>query len=123
MDRRLHASRHAAHVPRRGGPHGIDEDDTFLPEWKTASPLRMSGDGILLYPGKDHILPSIRLAQVRDGAEDYEWLQFAATKGGAEAADAVSRSLIRSTTDFTRDPAVLRAARARLVEIIAGHSL
>ena len=26
----------------------------------------MSGDGVLLYPGKDHVLPSIRLAQIRD---------------------------------------------------------
>ena len=108
------------HVNYWDGPC-IDEGDTFLPEWKTASPLRMPGDGILLYPGKEHILPSIRLAQVRDGVEDYEWLQLAAAKAGADAADAASKTLVRSMTDFTRDPAAVRAARDRLAEIITVH--
>ena len=80
----------------------------------------MPGDGVLLYPGKDHVLPSIRLAQVRDCVEDYEWLQLAEAKGGAEAADAVSRTLIRSMTDFTRDPAQLLEMRARLANVITG---
>ena len=108
------------HVNFWNGPC-IDESDTFLPEWKTFSSLRMPGDGVLLYPGKTHILPSIRLAQVRDGVEDYEWLQLAAAKAGADAADAASWTLIRSMTDFTRDSARLLEARARLAEIIAGH--
>ena len=108
------------HVNFWNGPC-LDESDTYLPAWNTYSDLHMPGDGILLYPGKDHILPSIRLAQVRDGVEDYEWLQLAAAKGGAEAADAISRTLIRSLTDFSRDPAQLLERRDRLAEIIAGH--
>ena len=96
----------------------VDETDTFLPTWNTYSSLRMPGDGVLLYPGKDHVLPSIRLAQVRDGVEDYEWLQLAAAKAGVEASDAVSRTLVHSLTDFTRDPAALRAARCKLAELI-----
>ena len=28
--------------------------------------------------GEDHVLPSIRLAQIRDCVEDYEWLKLAA---------------------------------------------
>lgn len=108
------------HVNYWDGPC-IDESDTFLPEWKTASPLHMPGDGILLYPGKTHILPSIRLAQVRDGVEDYEWLQLAAAKAGADSADAASRTLVRSMTDFTRDPSAVRVARDSLAGIIAGH--
>jgi hypothetical protein len=78
----------------------------------------MPGDGVLMYPGKDHTLPSIRLAQVRDGVEDYEWLQLAAAKAGAATADAESRTLIESMTKFTRDPAALRAARTRLADLI-----
>ena len=78
----------------------------------------MPGDGIFLYPGKEHVLPSIRLAQVRDGVEDYEWLQLAAAKAGAAKADAESRTLIESMTKFTRDPAALRSARARLANLI-----
>ncbi len=108
------------HVNFWNGPC-LDESDTFLPAWSTFSRLHMPGDGVLLYPGKEHILPSIRLAQVRDGVEDYEWLQLAAAKAGADAADAASKTLVRSMTDFTRDPAAVRAARDRLAEIITVH--
>jgi len=106
------------HVNFWNGPC-LDESDTFLPAWDTYSPLSMPGDGVLLYPGKDHILPSIRLAQIRDGVEDCERLRLAAAKAGAEAADAASRSLIRSMTDFTRDPQALRSARVKLARILA----
>jgi hypothetical protein len=81
----------------------------------------MPGDGVLLYPGKDHILPSIRLAQIRDAVEDYEWLQIAASKAGMDSVDAVSRTLIRSLTDFTRDSVQLLEKRSRLAEIITEH--
>ena len=108
------------HVNYWDGPC-IDEGDTFIPNWKTASPHRMPGDGIMLYPGREHILPSIRLAQVRDAVEDYEWLQLAAAKAGPDAANAASRTLIRSMTDFTRAPADIRAARDCLAEIITGQ--
>ena len=98
----------------------LDESDTYFPNWRTGPIPRMPGDGVLMYPGKDHILPSIRLAQVRDCVEDYEWLQLAAAKGGTEAADTASRTLIRSMTDFTRDAAQLLEMRARLAAIITG---
>ena len=106
------------HVNFWNGPC-IDEGDTFLPEWKTYSSLHMPGDGVLLYPGKDHIMPSIRLAQVRDAVEDYEWLRLAAAKAGEDAVDAVSRTLIHSLTDFIRDPSALRQAHGRLARMIA----
>lgn len=35
-----------------------------------------NGDGYLAYPGKDGPISSIRLEAVRDGAEDYEYLQI-----------------------------------------------
>ena len=105
------------HVNFWNGPC-VDENDTFLPEWKTYSGLHMPGDGILLYPGKDHILPSIRLAQIRDCVEDCEWLQLAAARAGADAADEVGRTLVRSMTDFTRNPAELCVARRKLARLI-----
>ena len=97
----------------------IDESDTFLPSWKTYSSLHMPGDGVLLYPGKDHILPSMRLAQIRDAVEDYEWLQLAAAKSGEAAVDAECRSIVRSMTDFSRDSAVLLAVRRSLARLIS----
>ena len=97
----------------------IDESDTFLPSWKTYSSLHMPGDGVLLYPGKDHILPSMRLAQIRDAVEDYEWLQLATAKSGEAAVDAECRSIVRSMTDFSRDSAVLLAVRRSLARLIS----
>ena len=97
----------------------VDETDTFLPTWKTYSSLHMPCDGVLLYPGKEHILPSIRLAQIRDAVEDYEWLRLAGTLALPDAVDAVGKTLIRSLTDFMRDPEKLRAARQELARLIA----
>ena len=62
-------------------------------------------------------LPSIRLAGVRDGAEDYEWLAMAADIDPAGVAD-VERTIVKSTTDFTRDPMELGRARSELASII-----
>jgi hypothetical protein len=96
----------------------LDVSDTFFPKWLPHSSLRCPGDGVFLYPAKDRILPSVRLAQLRDGAQDWEWLELAAEKCGREAVDAVSRRLIRSLTDFTRDPAELMRARREIGDMI-----
>lgn len=106
------------HVNFWNGPC-FDERDTFLTKWNARSGLWVPGDGVLLYPGRNQVVPSIRLAQVRDGVEDYEWLQLAAERAGTAAADEVSRGLIRTLMDFTRDPAAIRAARNRLAQLAA----
>jgi hypothetical protein len=36
--------------------------------------MAFNGDGMLIYPGKNGPLPSIRLKMIRDGLEDYEYL-------------------------------------------------
>ena len=106
------------HVNFWHGNPNLDEGDTFFPDWHTYSELKMPGDGIFLYPGKEHVLPGIRLALVRDGVEDYEWLQLAAAKAGKEATDAEIRTLVTSMTEYTRDPAKLRAVRRRIANLI-----
>ena len=106
------------HVNYWHGQRKLDERETFFPDWHTYSSLMMPGDGIFLYPGENRILPGIRLAQIRDGVEDYEWLQLAAARKGAEAADAFSRQLIQDMTHFTRDPALLRRVRHALGDMI-----
>ena len=108
------------HVNYWNGPGNapLDESDVFFPHWLVRSQITSPGDGILLYPGKDRVLPSIRLAQLRDGVQDYEWLQLAEKKCGRAAVDAVSGKVIRSLSDFTRDPAVVRAAQAELGDMI-----
>ena len=98
----------------RAGNAPLDETDTYFPEWNTWNHLGVPGDGIFLYPGKEHILPSIRLANVRDGEEDYEYLLRAEKRLGRKAVEAQVRPLVRSQTDFTRDAAALSSLRGSL---------
>ncbi len=100
----------------------LNSADTFFPEWDTHSGrLHMPGDGILLYPTQEGIVPSIRLALIRDSIEDYEWLQMAARLCGPQRADEVCRTFIKSKFDFSRDSIVLFSARHHLANAIEGN--
>jgi hypothetical protein len=96
----------------------LKTDDTFLDAWEAENSLRMPGDGQLLYPGADGPLPSIRLANVRDGIEDYEWLMLLEKKHGRTGPEAVTAEVIRSMTDFERSPEALRKTRAHLADAL-----
>ena len=96
----------------------MDEEDTYFPNYSTRNGNGMPGDGILMYPGKKSIWPSIKLANCRDAEEDYEYLKIASELLGEAASDEVSKTLVKSLTDFTRDPATIRAARRRLADMI-----
>jgi len=91
----------------------LDESDTYL-DWDSRIDTHTYGDGVLMYPGREHILPSIRLANVRDGVEDGEVLKLRAAKDPA-GVDAACRRLIRGLGDFSRDPRELLAERAVLL--------
>ena len=93
----------------------LDESDTYL-MWDSSISNNRNGDGVLMYPGKDHILPSIRLANVRDGIEDGELLKMFAEKGRAAEADVACRKLVTDLKNFSRDPAALRSAREPLLK-------
>ena len=102
----------------------MDESDTYFPSWCTRGCNYANGDGVLLYPGREHILPSIRLAQVRDGVEDYEWLKCCAEPlCGREAVEPYARKLVRGMKDFVRDPARIRAVRSRLADFLERRCL
>lgn len=84
------------------------------------------GEGMLVYPGKDvgvkGIVPSIRLAWIREGIEDYEYVQILRDRGlGAEALSTIAPA----ATDWkhwTQDPAVFDSVRAQLAaEIVASN--
>lgn len=96
----------------------LDESDTYFPDWHTACKLRMPGDGILLYPGRRGILPSVRLAQVRDGIEDYEIMKLAEARVGREAVLSAVRELTPSLTDYSRDGDRLRRLRRRILTLL-----
>ena len=94
----------------------MDERETYFPEWHTRSSeaTKCPGDGAFLYPGERHVLPSVRLANIRDGEEDYEWILLAAESGKADVVRKEEGGLVRSLTDYTHSPEELRAARARI---------
>lgn len=94
------------------------------------------GDGSLFCPGPDGPLSTIRMENLRDGFEDYEYLwtlrdlvrqlrdRPATPKinrffARAEALLAVPDRVVRSVVDFTPDPQELTAYRTELVETIA----
>ena len=95
----------------------LDESDTFL-DVDTSISNRRDGDAVFLYPGKEHVLPSIRLANVRDGVEDGEIVKMLEQRDLVRA-DALRRTLVRSLRSFSRNPSEVRAARAEAVRTLA----
>lgn len=84
---------------------------------------KYNGEGSLFYPGIeagfDGPVASIRLKNVREGMEDYEYMQLLSDLGDRAFVDEVVQSVGRSWADWEKDPAKLYAARARLAERIA----
>ena len=91
----------------------------------------VNGDGLLIYPSANGPVPSIRLAAIRDGIEDYEYLAIlserleAAKKRGASqsllqrAVDAGNlENLVTSLVSFSRDPLDLETKRRQIAEAI-----
>lgn len=94
-----------------------------------------NGDGQLIYPGPNRRpLSSIRLENLRDGIEDYEYLwllrdavtrlkksdpaKHQALIAEAERALAIDDAVVKDLTNFTGDPKVLRQSRAALARLI-----
>ena len=90
-----------------------------------------NGNGMLIYPGPNGPVPSIRLAAVRDGLEDYEYLVLlgdllAEADSRGIVGDAVDQgriarnlqTLIPNLVGFSRDPAVLSMHRNRIADAI-----
>lgn len=93
----------------------LDENDTYFPEWCTRGYWGADGDGVFLYPGKNGILPSIRLAQIRDGVEDYEWLKaIAEPLLSRPMVEKLVRRIVVDAKNFSRDSEQLRAVRSEV---------
>ena len=79
---------------------------------------RYPGEGMLVYPGKQvgikGVVPSIRLKNLREGVEDYEYIEILKRLGGGNWALQVSRGVGSSWKNWTRDTKVLESARLRL---------
>ncbi|HZA49978.1 MAG TPA: DUF4091 domain-containing protein, partial [Myxococcaceae bacterium] len=91
--------------------------------WNSIFDFGGNGDGTLFYPGvpsriggsTDVPLPSIRLKQVRQGMQDYEWLKKVADAGDPEFARRTARELMPTAYEVIDDGASFEAARLRLI--------
>ena len=81
------------------------------------------GEGVLIYPGApaglQGVAPSMRLKYLRDGVQDYGYIQILKNCGQGEWALHESRKVGRDWTNWTRDPALLESVRLKLGNKIA----
>lgn len=95
------------------------DDDTFFDQWSFGRGMTgMTGDGLMIYPGESGPLPSVRLANVRDGIQDYEWMKLAESAAGRDATAQVVASIAPDQTHIVRDPVRIHEARARLIRLL-----
>jgi len=109
-------------------------------EWKpwiynvfSGKRVHKNGMGNFVYPGPDgRLLPSLRLENLRDGVEDYDYLcllrdgieKLRQQNGNpdllarAEAVLVVPPSVARAVNDYASDPSHLLAWRTRLADMI-----
>ena len=76
------------------------------------------GEGILLYPGDRFgvrgIVPSMRLKWIREGVEDYEYIEILKNLGYEDWALQVIRTVGADWKNWTKNPQKLAAARIKL---------
>jgi hypothetical protein len=79
-------------------------------------------EGSLLYPGVDvgvqGFITSIRLKQIREGLEDYEYLTILAQRRSRAVAEGVVKRIARSWHDWDTDARHLLYARAEIARLI-----
>ena len=89
----------------------------------TYSSANYPGEGMLVYPGQQvgvqGVVASMRLKWLRDGVDDYDYVQILKKLGKEDVAMRISRSVGPDWTNWTRDHAALEAARQQLGEAIS----
>jgi len=94
--------------------------------WRDQLLFGGNGDGTLFYPGRartiggtrDIPVESVRLALIREGLEDYEYLRLYAKVAGEKEAQALAETIAGKTYRWEHDPQRLYAARHKMAEAI-----
>ncbi|GAF86593.1 unnamed protein product [marine sediment metagenome] len=90
------------------------------PEFGATS--RMNGGGYLLYPGApcgiDGPVACMRLKNLRDGMDDYEYLAILKDLAGKEAVDEIVNTIAPNWWDFSKNPGDFIDAREKLANEI-----
>jgi hypothetical protein len=80
------------------------------------------GEGMLVYPGQQvgvkGVVASMRVKWLRDGVEDYDYVQILKDLGKTDLAMQISRSVAPDWTKWSRDPGAIDNARLKLGEAI-----
>jgi len=88
----------------------------------TYSSANYPGEGMLVYPGQPvgvkGVVASMRLKWLRDGVEDYDYLQILKELGKGDLAMQIAQSVGPDWTNWTRDPNAIEAARQKMGEAI-----
>ena len=110
-------------VPVTGGP-------LLEFPWIGESFRNFSGDGRLLYPAADGPIPTQRLKVIRDGLDDWMYMDLLEKcladadkmpetwKNAAKAELLVEDELVVSLTEWTQDPALVQAKRDRIAALL-----
>jgi len=95
-------------------------------DWWTSDPYNnvqawsgMPGEGMLVYPGAQvgltgQVVPSMRLKYLRDGVDDYDYVQLLKQQGQGDWALSITRTIGPDWSNWSRDPNALEAARVQL---------
>jgi hypothetical protein len=89
------------------------------------------GEGLLVYPaeqvGLEGVVPSMRLKWLRDGVDDYDYVQILKGRGDGDWALGIAQAVGPDWINWIRDPSALESARRqlgeRIVDLDAPHSL
>ena len=88
----------------------------------TYSSSNYPGEGMLVYPGQQvgvkGVVASMRAKWLRDGVEDYDYVQILKQLGHEDVAMQISKSVGPDWTNWTRDPNAIESARKKLGETI-----
>ncbi len=100
----------------------MDPDGSIFWDWETSwncGGTQIYGDGRLIYPGKDGMpIGCVRLANLRDGYEDYELL-WQLNQKNPQLARELCKKVIPDLQNFTRKPEVLQQQRRAVLEALA----
>ena len=108
---------------RAGNNALIDLDKTdHLVDWNITTGGTYSwlhGDGTLLYPSKSGPIGGIRLMNIRDGLEDYEYLwQLSELAQSVECGRNATQAITKGLGSITRDPQKVNSQRLKIAKAI-----
>ena len=83
------------------------------------------GEGMLVYPGEaagvQGTIPSIRLKWIREGVEDYEYVELLKKQRRGDWALSLVRQVATDFQNWSDDPAMLERVRRTMAEALSKH--